>query len=454
MKNKVDLLAGSISESLVKLLIPQLCGFFAVTAFNFADSWFVSQLDKSLPEDAESLFLSSISMTFPVVFAIGSIAIGMGIAVTTLISRAYGAGNHDLARRITRDSVILVVLFAAVVTIIGLFTVDPLFRFMGARVEQLPLLRDYMYIWYGGCIFMLIPMTCNNAMRGYGNTFWPGMIMIIGSVVNIILDPVLIFGLGFIPAMGVKGAAIATVIARVLTAVVSLWLVLKWHLIAKTMPRLEEMLHEWKELLFYALPGIVGKISLPIGIFGITTIAASLGKNAVAALSAGSRVEQLIMVMALGLSMVLMIFVSQNLAAGKKDRARKALNTGYKWIITYSVFGLVVLVVCARYIAVWFNNINGVQDMTVLYMTIIPICYPLTSLYMIAQQSFFAIRKPLLSGLMDLIKFFIVMVPSAWLGAHYYGFAGMIVALAVSGTASSILAVSVFEYCFRRVERQ
>ena len=452
MKNNVNLLEGSIGASLVKLLLPQLGGFLAVTAFNFADSWFISQLDGMLPVGAESLYLSSISLTFPVVFGIGSIAIGLGIAVTTLISRAFGAGNRGLAQRITRDALILTVLFTLIVTLVGLFTIDPFFTFMGAKPEQLPLLHDYMGIWYLGAVFMLIPMACNNAMRGYGNTFWPGMIMILGAILNIILDPLLIFGAGFIPAMGVKGAAIATVASRVITAVVAFSLVLKWDLVARERPKLEEMIHEWKEMLFYALPGIVGKVSLPVGIMGITMAAASINKNALAAMSAGSRIEQLVMMVAMALSMVLMIFVSQNLAAGKKQRARKAINLAYKGIISYTILGIMALWIFAGDIAVWFNSIGGVQQMTVLYLTLIPLSYPLTSLYMIAQQSFFAIRKPMLSGLADIIKFFVVMIPAAWLGRYLNGYSGMIVALMVAGMLSSILTIVLFEYNFSKYE--
>ena len=398
MKNNVNLLDDPIGSTLLKLLIPQLGGFLAVTAFNFADSWFVSQLDSSLPAGVESMYLSSISLTFPVVFGVGSIAIGLGIAVTTLISRAFGAGDRGLARRITRDALILTVLFTLIVTLVGMFTIDPLFTFMGAKSEQLPLLHDYMEIWYSGAVFMLIPMTCNNVMRGYGNTFWPGVIMIIGAVLNIILDPLLIFGMGFVPALGMKGAAIATVAARVTTAIVATSLVLKWDLVSRELPKFEEMIHEWKEMLFYALPGIVCKVSLPVGIMGITMVSASIGKNALAAMSAGSRIEQLIMMVAAALSMVLMIFITQNLAAGKKDRARRAINMAYKWVVSYAVVGMLVLWIFAEDIAVWFNSISGVQKMIVLYFTIIPLSYPLTSIYMITQQAFFAIAKPMLSG--------------------------------------------------------
>ncbi len=450
MKKNVNLLEGSIPSALIKLLIPQLGGFFAVTGFNFADSWFVSQMDNALPEHAESLYLSSISLTFPIVFGIGSIAIGLGVAVTTLISRAYGAGNKDLAKRLTRDAVILTSLFTLFVTCVGLFTIDPLFTFMGAKPEQLPLLREYMGIWYSGAVFMLIPMTCNNALRGYGNTFWPGVVMTTGALLNVILDPLLIFGAWKIPAMGVGGAAIATVIARITTAVISIFLVVKWDLIALKRPRLEEMLQEWKELLFYALPGIVGKVSMPLGMLGVTVVAASIGKNAVAALNASSRVEQMVLVAALALALVLMIFISQNLAAGSKERARKALNWAYKWIVVYALVCLAGLGLFSEDIAVWFNSLTGVQDMIKFYLLVVPLIYPFVVLSFIVQQAFFAIRKPLFSGFMDFFRFVVMMIPAAWIGAYLHGYMGMVIGLLISGLLTSIMSIVWFEYSFRR----
>ncbi len=450
VKNNVSLLEGSVLKSLIRLLLPQLGGFFAVTAFNFADSWFVSQLDNSLPEHADSLYLSSISMTFPVVFGIGSIAIGLGIAVTTLISRAHGSGNRELAKRLGRDSLILTMLFTLIVTTLGLFTIDPVFTFMGAKPEQLPIIRSFMTIWYSGAVFMLIPMTCNNVLRGVGNTFWPGLIMTTGAVLNVILDPILIFGLGKIPALGVEGAAIATVVARVTTAITAFTLVVKWDLISLKRPQFSEMIHEWKELLFYALPGIAGKVSMPIGMFVIVVITSTIGKNAVAAISAGSRIDQLVLMSAMALSMVLMIFVSQNLAAGHKDRAREAITWAYKIIVVYSIICSVLIVIFSNNIAVWFNSIKGVQVIGTYYFLITPIVYAFVAVGMMAQQCFFAIQKPMISGLVDIVKFLCFLIPAAWLGSHLYGYKGLIGGLVIANIFVSIVTILLFEYQFRK----
>lgn len=450
VKNNVSLLEGSVLKSLIRLLLPQLGGFFAVTAFNFADSWFVSQLDNSLPEHADSLYLSSISMTFPVVFGIGAIAIGLGIAVTTLISRAFGSGNRELAKRLGRDSLILTMLFTLIVTTAGLFTIEPLFTFMGAKPEQLPVIRSFMTIWYSGAVFMLIPMTCNNVLRGFGNTFWPGMIMTTGAVLNVILDPILIFGLGKIPALGVEGAAIATVVARVTTAIAAFTIVVKWDLISLKRPKFSEMIHEWGELLFYALPGIVGKVSMPIGMFGIIAITSTIGKNAVAAVSAGWRIDQLVIMASMALSMVLMIFVSQNLAAGRKDRAREAITWAYKISVVYTVICSVCVMLFSENIAVWFNSIKGVQVIGTYYFLATPIVYTFIAVGMMAQQCFFAIQKPMISGLIDIVKFFCFLIPAAWLGAHLYGYKGLIIGLILSNILVSVATLLIFEYQFRK----
>ena len=215
---KAMLVEGAVGKMLFRMAVPMVFGMLGIVVFNLADTFFVAQL--GTPE------LAALSFTFPVVLVVGSIAMGLGVGVSAVISRAIGKGDHNRVQRLTTDSLVLALLIVVVAVILGIFTINPLFTQLGATPEIIALIRQYMTIWYLGAVFVIVPMVGNNAIRATGDTKTPGMIMVVAAAINIVLDPLLIFGLGPFPMLGLKGAAIATVIARATTLIVALWVLI------------------------------------------------------------------------------------------------------------------------------------------------------------------------------------------------------------------------------------
>src|SRR5690606_12150068 len=133
------------------------------------------------------------------------------------VSRAIGEKNFEQAKRLTSDSLSFAVITVVICVVIGFLTVKPLFQFLGAEGKILELVEEYMLIWYSGMIFITVPMVGNGAIRAMGHTRTAAKIMIVAALTNAILDPIFIFGLLGVPAMGIKGAALATVMARAVT---------------------------------------------------------------------------------------------------------------------------------------------------------------------------------------------------------------------------------------------
>jgi putative MATE family efflux protein len=214
LKSKAILTEGPVGKSIIKLTFGMMIGMYAMVMFNLVDTFFIGQLGTT--------YLAAMSFTFPVVMIYSHIGLGLGVGASAVISRAIGNGDHENVQRLTTGALILGFSIAAIMIILGLTTIDPVFRALGAKGEILGYIKDYMFIWYIGVPFVVIPMMGNNAMRAAGNTAIPSIVMIVGMVVNGILDPILIFGLGPFPRMELKGAAIATVFARLTTFAVSL----------------------------------------------------------------------------------------------------------------------------------------------------------------------------------------------------------------------------------------
>ena len=216
---RANLTEGAVGRTLIKLTIPMFLAILAMVVFNLVDTAFVGRLGTEE--------LAAISFTFPVVLVINSLAGGLGVGASAVISQAIGKGDRYRVQRLTTDSLGLSVMVGVVFVSIGLVTIDPLFRLLGATPEVLPLIRQYMTLWYIGVIFVVIPMVGNAAIRATGDTRTPATIMMVAAGINIILDPILIFGLGFFPGLGIAGAALATVIARAITLGASLWVLVR-----------------------------------------------------------------------------------------------------------------------------------------------------------------------------------------------------------------------------------
>ena len=250
---------GPVGKTLFMLTGPMLVGHLSMILFNLADTYFVGQLGTDQ--------LAALSFTFPVVMVLASLAIGMGIGATSVISRTIGEGDFDKVRRYATDSLILSIILVIAVSTIGILTIEPLFRLLGAGPQVLPLIRQYMIVWYPGMMFVVVPMVGNSIIRAAGDTVTPTVVMLIAVAVNLTLDPLLIFGWGPFPRLEIAGAAIATLIARSTTFTISL-LVLhyRYRMLTRRRPRLHTLLASWRRILFVALPASGSRIIAPLGI--------------------------------------------------------------------------------------------------------------------------------------------------------------------------------------------
>ena len=201
-----DVTSGSLERHLVRLTVPTIGGMFAITVFNLTDTFFVSRLGTEP--------LAAMGFTFPVIMFIGSVSMGMALGAGSVLARAMGKGDHHLMNRIATDGILLSILTVLIVSTLGLLTMEPLFRFLGATEHTLPLVKDYMSIWYIGVVAFIMPPVGDSSMRALGDMKRPLIVMMVCAVFNVILDPILIFGLLGFPAMGIAGAALATILSR------------------------------------------------------------------------------------------------------------------------------------------------------------------------------------------------------------------------------------------------
>ncbi len=434
------LVAGPIGPTLVRLTLPMLIGIFSMIAFNLVDTFYLGRLGATE--------LAAISFTFPVVMAIASVALGLGVGVAALVSRAIGIGDDRLVRRLTTDSLMLALLIVGALIVIGLLTIDPMFRILGADGTTLPMVRQYMTIWYPGMIAVVVPMVGNNAIRATGDTKTPSLIMLTAVVINMIMDPLLIFGLGPFPALGIQGAAIATIFSRTTTLVVAIWvLYFREKMITLRLPSINEALSSWGQLLYIGVPAAATNMVMPVGLGIITAMVASYGQEAVAGLGVATRIEPFALAIIGALGSVLGPFTGQNWGAGKLGRVKEGIRMSQAFSMIWGAFVFVLLLALARPLASLFSDDPDVVNVTVLFLTYVPISYGLFGVLMLSNTALNTLNRPLHAGALMVLRMFIVYVPLAYLGSHYMGMAGIFLA----ATVANVIAGGAAYVWLRRV---
>ncbi|NJN67044.1 MAG: MATE family efflux transporter [Chloroflexaceae bacterium] len=431
---KARLTEGAIGLTLVKLTIPMIFGVLGMVIFNIIDTFFVGQLGTHE--------LAALSFTFPVVLVVSSLAMGLGVGTSAMVSRAIGEGYHARVQRLTTDSLVLSVLLSSVLVIIGLLTMDPVFRLLGATPEILPLVKQYMVIWFPGAVFMIVPMVGNNAIRATGDTKTPSYVMLVAVIINMVLDPLFIFGIGPFPRLEIAGAALTTLFARAITFVVALWVLYRRErMITITPPNLNEVLHSWKSILYIGLPTAGATMIIPLTIGVVTRLVSAYGPVAVAAFGAASRIDMFSLVIVMALSSALGPFVGQNWGAGGKERVRKAVAYGQYFSLGWGLLVFLILALAGKPIAALFNDNPNVVATMVLYFWIVPLGYGFQGVVYLSNGVLNVLHRPLYAAGLTIVQTLLLQIPLAYVGGYLFGLNGIFGAAVVANTMVGTIAL-------------
>lgn len=432
-KNKVSITQDPVNTVLRRLAVPMILGILGMVAFNLTDTYFVGKLG--------TLQIAALSFTFPVVMAINSINMGIGIGASAVISKAVGEQKRDKVLRLSTDSLTLGLLISAITITAGLLTITPLFKLLGADSTTLPYIQQYMRIWYIGVPFIVIPMVGNNVIRALGDTKTPSIVMLVAAGINIILDPLLIMGYGFFPNMGVTGAALATVISRAFTLVFSLYiLIIREKVISIKSIRFKETFRSWMAILFIGMPNAIAKVIIPVGTGIITGLLAVYGTEVVAGFGIASKIEYFALCVINALVAIMPIFVGQNFGAKQIDRIKKALLSSEKFSILNGIVLYVALALLARPISALFTDDEAVISIIVFYLRIVPIGYAFLGIVQLINGVYNALQKPIKAASINLIQMLVIYVPLALLSSKYFGISAIFISLVASYVIVAIAA--------------
>jgi putative MATE family efflux protein len=430
---KAKLAEGSVGRHLVNMTVPILFGITTMMAQSIIDAWFLGKVGDSA--------LAAFSFGFPILMVITSVAIGLGAGTSSVVARAIGANDHRRARRLATDSLLLSFLITAALSAVGILTINPLFKLLGAPADMIPMIRGFMTILYCGVPFLVVGMVGTSSMRATGDTVLPGKLMMGGALLNVLLDPIFIFGFGPVPAMGLNGAATAALIGRGAMFIGTVYfMVYRLDMISFNKPDAAELRKSWGDILHVGLPAAGTNAIIPIAMTLITAMIARYGPEAVAGFGVASRIESLVLVIFYALSSVIGPFVGQNMSAGNESRIQQSLRLCAVFCMACGLIVAVILALAADFVPTLFSQNPDVTNVTRLFLWIAPISYGAYGVVMVMNAAFNGLGKPMPAVYISAIRMLVLYLPLAILGRHFFGIAGIFGAYAVANLLSGVLS--------------
>jgi putative MATE family efflux protein len=335
-----DLTTAPIPGLIRRLAIPASIGFFFNTMYNVVDTYFAGQLSTAA--------LAALSLSFPVFFVLLAMGSGFATGATALIGNALGADNRREAACTASQGLLMSTLLGVVVMTVGFLAVEPLFRLLGATDAYLQICLDYMHTILLGAFLPLTGFMLNGILNSQGDMVSYRNYLIGATALNVVLDPWLMFGGLGVPAFGIRGLALATLIAQFLGVVYLAWRVRGTGLLYRSSgavwrphgPTLRAITGQ-------GLPASLNMMTVALGIFIITWFLSRFSQNAVAAYGVATRIEQMVLLPTIGLNVATMSLVAQNAGAGRFGRVRAIVRKALSYGAVVMVFGSAL---------VWFSS--------------------------------------------------------------------------------------------------
>ncbi len=429
---KPDMLSDPVGTTLFRTTVPTTLGAIAVILYYLADTYFVSLLGTDE--------LAALGFTFPATILVTYFGVGLGIGTSALVARALGSRNLIQAQEMTAASMLIAILIGCLFMYPAILSIKWVFPLLGAQPQRMVLIEEFMQLWYLGMPLQLMQFAGTAVIRANGNARLHGSLMTLGAIINCVLDPMLIFGFGPIPAMGIGGAALATVIAWAFTVVaICYYLSVKEKLLSFRLPPLHELLQTWKKLLSITLPAALANMITPVSTGVLTATLASYGPQAVAAYGVASRVEAFIMIVVLGMSMSLPPFISQNYGARLYDRVCQGLRLSLRFVLVLQLGLYLLVALAAPWIAAIFTSDEEVRHIITTILRILPASYAFQGMVVLSASSFNALHAPRNGLITSLTRFFVFYVPLALLGNMLFGITGLFFGAALGNVLAGLV---------------
>lgn len=422
-------LSGSLMRHVAVMSLTSSVGILAIFAVDFVDMIFIAML-------GQSELAAAIGYAGTLLFFTNAVNIGLSIAAGTLVAQALGRDEEAAAREHATAVGIFALITSVVIPALLLPNLSAVLGLLGAEGETLAYAQSYCAIILPTMCLMGLAMTAMAVLRAHGNARASMAVTLIGGVVNAVLDPLLIFGLG----LGLEGAAYASVLARLTMAVCSLAYVIRAHNGFKK-PSLGLIRRDFRAVSALAGPAVLTNLATPIGTAIVTREMAKFGTEAVAAMAVIGRLTPLAFAVVLALSGAIGPIVGQNFGAERMDRVRGALVAGLQFLTAYVVVVTLILIALRAPIADLFEAQGEMRQLIYLFCGPLALFQIVNGAIFVCNASFNNLGHPLYSTAVNLGRNTLGTWPFVLIGAHLAGASGVLIGQALGGVVFALIAV-------------
>ncbi len=445
--SKEEILEGDIVPLMFKLGWPLMVANLLQTAYNLADTLWLGRL----PFPENTLSVGAMSLAWPFIFLLLSIELGLGIAAVALISQHVGAKRFEEANEDAGQLYMLLIVLSVVLGIIGYLVTPRAMALLGEEGDIVPYAVSYLQVIFLGFPLLLIFAAFSFILRAWGDTITPMALMSLTVILNIILDPFLIFGWGPFPAMGIRGAAIATVFSRGIGAVISIYILSSGRTgLELKLQYLEPNLDKIKKFFKIGLPATGARVFDAVGFVVLTALLARLPqqRDVLAAYGIGSRIINITFVLIFGLGIALSTMVGQALGADKTGRADRIAKKGIVLMAGFmAIISLALVVLRYRLVTFFIPDAPDVIEMGASFLLILAIGGPFFGIFEAVSGTLNGAGHTLKQMFLSITRLWAIRIPLVWILAFLFVMhsSGVWMAIAFSNVIAGSAAYVVYK---------
>jgi putative MATE family efflux protein len=417
-KKRADYTEGSILQSILKMGIPSMIGFVAGHLYYMVDMWWLSRLPERETAVAAVTIFSNVAWVF---FSFNSL---VGPGSVAVISRRYGEKNYDATETAIKETFVLKWSIGMLLGLIGFFLVEKIVYFAGARGETFDLSVQYGRIIFLGMGFSLSCYSVYTAMRGVANPNMAMALMLGSTVLNMILDPLLIFGYLGLPRLGVTGAAVASVASYTLTFLTGVLIFctgltnVRLHLRGKIPMALSTMF----KIVKIGVPFWIGEISYSSSRFLIMPMIAVFGNSVIAAYGVGMQISAIGISILVGIGLGLASLIGHNLGSGKKERAKKTGDQSILLALAIMItLGLIIVIFAKPVMSLYFSAAETV-GYGVTLLRIFAVGFPFIGMYIMMEEIYTGVGLNIPAMIVNTGNSWGLQIPSIYILTQIFNF--------------------------------
>lgn len=416
-----------VPKVLLSLAIPSSVGLFFNTMYNVVDTFVAGYLSTQA--------LASLSISYPIFFALIALSMGVGSGATALIANALGSNDINTAKRYAKQTISFGILLGVTISVLGILFVPYLLTLLGAKGEYLNTASNYLVTIFWGSIFITIIFMFNAILNAVGDTKSYRNVLIAGFFTNSLLSPMLAFGWFGLPVLGISGIAIATIATNALGALY-LWFKVRGTglVIKESKGQYSPDMKTYLDIAGQGFPASLSLMTISVGAFIITYFVSTFGESTVAGYGVGMRIEQIVLIPGIGINIAVLTLIGQNNGAKRYDRVREIIRVAMRYSLYISTFAAAFIFICSGYVIDIFTDDIAVINSGVGYLSVAALITWAYGILFVTDSVFRGLKRPLFPLLMGVLRQIVLPFPALW-------FVTTVVAVGVMGVWWSVFAI-------------